>query len=292
MANQATRHRRGAAVGQPGSRRRKTSDPLSRHRRHASSSGTASRARAEVGNAHTSGGGLRFALDTEESIRSFDPAWSAPSGGHRTTIAFLCDSPDDVDRLYEELVRAGAPSYKAPWDAFWGQRYAQVRDPDCNTVDLVALSTAPHDGAAPIRLQRRRSAESGPVLPPQQQRREPRATRSPPGGSAPPLSTTSWSSRLVPASCAIAVPAASVAKALAGRPERQSRWRGKRRGRGGRRNKRPATLPARSPRPAACAVPAASAAPGRAARAAPSRRGSRRAGRVARADGCCRSARG
>jgi uncharacterized glyoxalase superfamily protein PhnB len=83
-------------------------------------------------------GGLRFTLDTEESIRSFDPAWSPPSGGHRTTIAFLCDSPDDVDRLYEELVRAGAPSYKAPWDAFWGQRYAQVKDPDGNTVDLFA----------------------------------------------------------------------------------------------------------------------------------------------------------
>ena len=57
-------------------------------------------------------GGLRFTLDTEESIRSFVPGWTPPSGGHRTTIAFLCDSPDDVDRLYEELVRAGAPSYK------------------------------------------------------------------------------------------------------------------------------------------------------------------------------------
>jgi len=63
-------------------------------------------------------GGLRFTLDTEESIRSFDPAWNPPSGGHRTTIAFLCDAPDDVDRLYEELVRAGAPSYKPPGTRF------------------------------------------------------------------------------------------------------------------------------------------------------------------------------
>jgi catechol 2,3-dioxygenase-like lactoylglutathione lyase family enzyme len=33
--------------------------------------------------------GLRFTLDTEESIRSFDPGWTPPSGGHRI------DNPDD-----------------------------------------------------------------------------------------------------------------------------------------------------------------------------------------------------
>jgi uncharacterized glyoxalase superfamily protein PhnB len=83
-------------------------------------------------------GGLRFTLDTEESIRSLDPGWIPPAGGHRATIAFLCDSPADVDRLYEQLVEAGTPSYKPPWDAFWGQRYAQVKDPDGNVVDLFA----------------------------------------------------------------------------------------------------------------------------------------------------------
>src|SRR5205085_7080443 len=37
-------------------------------------------------------GGLRFTLDTEESIRSFDPGWSPPSGGHRVAVAFRCES--------------------------------------------------------------------------------------------------------------------------------------------------------------------------------------------------------
>jgi uncharacterized glyoxalase superfamily protein PhnB len=83
-------------------------------------------------------GGLRFTLDTQESIRSFDPEWSPPSGGHRMTVAFRCDGPQDVDRLYTELVEVGATSYKEPWDAFWGQRYAQVHDPDGNVVDLYA----------------------------------------------------------------------------------------------------------------------------------------------------------
>jgi uncharacterized glyoxalase superfamily protein PhnB len=83
-------------------------------------------------------GGLRFTLDAEESIMSFDPEWSPPSDGHRIGMAFLCDSPADVDRTYRELIDAGAESYKEPWDAFWGQRYAQVNDPDGNVVDLFA----------------------------------------------------------------------------------------------------------------------------------------------------------
>lgn len=83
-------------------------------------------------------GGLRFTLDTEESVKSFDPTWSPPSGGHRIGVAFLCESPKEVDRVYRELLAAGAESHKEPWDAFWGQRYAQVKDPDGNVIDLFA----------------------------------------------------------------------------------------------------------------------------------------------------------
>jgi uncharacterized glyoxalase superfamily protein PhnB len=77
-------------------------------------------------------------LDTEETVRSFAPDWTPPSGSQRTVLAFLCDSPDEVDRLYGELVGAGGEAYKEPWDAFWGQRYAEVKDPDGNVVDLFA----------------------------------------------------------------------------------------------------------------------------------------------------------
>ncbi|MBD0292133.1 MAG: VOC family protein [Jiangellaceae bacterium] len=83
-------------------------------------------------------GGLRFAIDTEDTIRSFDPSWSPPSGGHRIAVAFRCDSPEDVDQTYRDLLQAGGTAYKQPWDAFWGQRYAQLRDPDGNVVDLFA----------------------------------------------------------------------------------------------------------------------------------------------------------
>jgi uncharacterized glyoxalase superfamily protein PhnB len=83
-------------------------------------------------------GGLRLMLDTVETVTSFDDRWTPPSGGHRIGLAFLCDSPADVDEVYASLVAAGVESYKEPWNAFWGQRYAQVKDPDGNIVDLFA----------------------------------------------------------------------------------------------------------------------------------------------------------
>jgi catechol 2,3-dioxygenase-like lactoylglutathione lyase family enzyme len=84
------------------------------------------------------GGGIRYALDTEEVMRAFDPGWTRPSDGHLHGGAFRCDSPDEVDNLYAELLQAGGSAYKEPWDAFWGQRYAQLRDPDGTVIDLYA----------------------------------------------------------------------------------------------------------------------------------------------------------
>jgi catechol 2,3-dioxygenase-like lactoylglutathione lyase family enzyme len=86
------------------------------------------------------GGGIRLAWDTEETLRSFDPGWSPPSGdGHRLALAFDCDSPAQVDAAWTELTDAGYKSHLEPWDAFWGMRYAVVRDPDGNAVDLFAV---------------------------------------------------------------------------------------------------------------------------------------------------------
>ncbi len=83
-------------------------------------------------------GGLRYMLDTEEVLRAFDPEWKRPSDGHLVGGAFRCDSPEEVDQVYRELLGAGATPHKEPWDAFWGQRYAQLRDPDGTVLDLYA----------------------------------------------------------------------------------------------------------------------------------------------------------
>ena len=83
-------------------------------------------------------GGLKLMWDTVEMIRSFDEGWQPASGGHRMALAFECDGPADVDRVYDELVSLGHHGHKPPWDAFWGMRYAIVDDPDGNPVDLFA----------------------------------------------------------------------------------------------------------------------------------------------------------
>ncbi|MCM3885371.1 VOC family protein [Frankia sp. R82] len=88
-------------------------------------------------------GGLRLLFDTEDTVRSFDPGWApATSGRGRIGLAFACDSPAEVDVVHDDLVAAGYGSHLAPWDAFWGQRYASVVDPDGNTVDLYAPLSA------------------------------------------------------------------------------------------------------------------------------------------------------
>jgi catechol 2,3-dioxygenase-like lactoylglutathione lyase family enzyme len=82
--------------------------------------------------------GLRLAWDTVDTIKSYNPVWTAPSGGHRVAFAFEFDTVGEVDDAYNELVGAGYTGEKEPWDAFWGLRYAIVLDPDGNAVDLCA----------------------------------------------------------------------------------------------------------------------------------------------------------
>ncbi|MDO3645704.1 VOC family protein [Nocardia mangyaensis] len=84
------------------------------------------------------GGGLRLALDTEQTIASFTPDWRPPTGPGRSSIAFRCADSAEVDKVYAELVEAGNHGELAPWDAFWGQRYASLTDPDGHGIDLYA----------------------------------------------------------------------------------------------------------------------------------------------------------
>ena len=84
------------------------------------------------------GAGIRVMFDTRELIEQMHPGWQPPSGGHAMALAFDCGSPAEVDATFERLVAAGAKPALPPWDAFWGQRYAVIEDPDGNAVDLCA----------------------------------------------------------------------------------------------------------------------------------------------------------
>ena len=85
----------------------------------------------------TTPAGLRVMFDTEELVKGFLPDWVRPST-NSIGLAFLCDSPAEVDATHKSLVEAGYKSKTEPWDAFWGQRYAQILDPDGHSVDLFA----------------------------------------------------------------------------------------------------------------------------------------------------------
>jgi len=83
-------------------------------------------------------GGLRLLFDVEDTIRSFDPVWTPGSGSPRSSLAVACASPAEVDATYAAVVGDGFDGHLPPWDAFWGQRYASLHDPDGNAVDLFA----------------------------------------------------------------------------------------------------------------------------------------------------------
>ena len=95
---------------------------------------------SEIGEGHLEAqlpSGIRLMLDSEDVIRSFRPDWTREAG-NQLALAFACSSPGEVDELYERVTSAGFDGEKEPWDAFWGQRYAQLQDPDGVGVDLYA----------------------------------------------------------------------------------------------------------------------------------------------------------
>lgn len=81
--------------------------------------------------------GVRIAFDTQEVARDVYGTWDEPTG-HRIELAFQCDDAAAVDELYRKVVALGYDSRREPWDAFWGQRYAVIADPDGNLISLFA----------------------------------------------------------------------------------------------------------------------------------------------------------
>ena len=81
--------------------------------------------------------GWRLMLDSEDEMRKFLPDWVSQPG-NQFSLALQCESPADVDEVYSQMVSAGYQGDKEPWDAFWGQRYAIVVDPDGTHISLFA----------------------------------------------------------------------------------------------------------------------------------------------------------
>lgn len=84
-------------------------------------------------------GGIRFAWNTEEVERSFNPGWQSPPIAGRMGITFRCENAAEVDAVYARIVAAGFVGGLEPFDAPWGSRHCRILDPDSNAIDLFAL---------------------------------------------------------------------------------------------------------------------------------------------------------
>lgn len=94
----------------------------------------------EIGDGHFEGttpSGVRIMLDSFELMKKINPNWQEPIASG-IVLCFKQETPKKVDELYSKLTEAGFESVKAPWDAFWGQRYSSVTDPDGNQIDIFA----------------------------------------------------------------------------------------------------------------------------------------------------------
>jgi catechol 2,3-dioxygenase-like lactoylglutathione lyase family enzyme len=83
-------------------------------------------------------GGFTLELDTAESARTWHAGIRADPASGRVVLGFSVPSREAVDACYAELTAAGYTGRQAPFDAFWGGRYAIVADPDGNDISLTS----------------------------------------------------------------------------------------------------------------------------------------------------------
>ena len=80
-----------------------------------------------------------FDIDSIAFAKIWNSGWSGRSDlNGRVVVGFGVPSRDGVDKLYADLTSAGYPGLQAPYDAFWGARYAVVQDPDGIAVGLMS----------------------------------------------------------------------------------------------------------------------------------------------------------
>ena len=85
----------------------------------------------------TPAGEVRLMIDDRQLMKSITGKDPTPST--HSSFAVKCESPAQVDAAVAAIRDAGFVVVREPWDAFWGQRYAVVADPDGYASDLFAV---------------------------------------------------------------------------------------------------------------------------------------------------------
>ena len=88
--------------------------------------------------------GVRFAVCARDVMftHTGHPSYVEEANGQRFELAFPAGTPEEVDRLYEELVERGAAAVKPPETMPWGRRTAFIADPEGNIHEIYSL----HEG--------------------------------------------------------------------------------------------------------------------------------------------------
>jgi uncharacterized glyoxalase superfamily protein PhnB len=81
-------------------------------------------------------GGVFLEIDSVPMSESYGARWEQAGG--TATIIFQLPTREAVDDRYALLTTAGHAGRVAPFDAFWGARYAVVDDPDGNHAGLMS----------------------------------------------------------------------------------------------------------------------------------------------------------
>jgi uncharacterized glyoxalase superfamily protein PhnB len=100
----------------------------------------------ESGGAETAG----LDLDSAAFAQIWNKGWAGRKDlAGRVVVGFGVRSREEVDRLHGEMTAAGHCGLQAPFDAFWGARYAIVEDPDGIAVGLMSPISAKHRSPPP-----------------------------------------------------------------------------------------------------------------------------------------------
>lgn len=81
-------------------------------------------------------GGVDLEFDSHALAERYNSGFSAERG--RVLVGLTLESREAVDEAWTSLLAEGAQGLQAPYDAFWGARYAIVEDPDGNPVGLMS----------------------------------------------------------------------------------------------------------------------------------------------------------
>lgn len=80
--------------------------------------------------------GLRLMIDTEKLLMSLGQPAATPASF--ATFAMKWDTPEDLNAVVSKIKEAGHEIVMEPQDMFWGQRYATIKDPNGNRIDMFA----------------------------------------------------------------------------------------------------------------------------------------------------------